>query len=85
MDQEVLVKGLKDGSLSVAHCALCKGPADHLSLMLPSDTTAKRIGEPKGHVRMAVFGLCDLCIETHGEEGVARRMDEVLVKQLGVQ
>ena len=85
MNQEELIAGLNDGSIKVTHCVICKGPHDNLTLVIPEEQTAKRIGERKGHMRIALLGLCDDCVETHGEAGVAQRINEELLRQFQVQ
>jgi hypothetical protein len=42
-------------------CCLCAGRVEWVGIFSPTESFAKRIGEPEGKRRLVVYGLCEPC------------------------
>jgi hypothetical protein len=66
----------------VTGCSLCDQPFLAVGLFVPTESFAKRIGQPKGKQRLIVYGLCEGCF---GLPDKADRVEAALLKQMTVQ
>jgi hypothetical protein len=71
------------GEAQVA-CSLCGEPVAHIGIFVPTESFAKRIGQPKGKHRVVVYGLCEDCVALPEQDRMAR-VEEWMLATLGVQ
>lgn len=72
---------LKDPAKRSAPCCVCGGKADLIGVYCPSQAIAKRIGQPKGKRRFVGYAICSECVQ---EPGNADRVEEAIIRDMGV-
>lgn len=67
----------------VLGCALCRTPDIKVTAIFqPTEAFSKRIGAPKGKLRMIVYGLCEKCVLL---PGLADLVEGEILKKMTVQ
>jgi hypothetical protein len=54
-------------------CSVCGGPSDLLSFFWPSPSFARRIRQPKGKMRVIMYGICHTCRELPDREKIVEQ------------
>lgn len=79
MDINEAIRLIKTGQANVREtCKLCGREADGVGIFVPSEHFAKRIGQPEGKVRIALYAGCSSCQGKLGLPEYMRRIELVM-------
>jgi hypothetical protein len=74
-----LIELLEEGKVKPPEtCSLCGGKGDELGVFIPTESFAKKLGQPVGKQRIAIYAGCSRCRAKLGQDEYLRRVELVM-------